>query len=101
MDYKLYFYYYFVYNFIDEIIIFSNFIKKYLEYLEKILVLFQKLCFYLFIDKKFLNYFSVQFLNYKINKLGLLMIEEYITIIKNLEFFTNLKNLEYYLDITG
>jgi uncharacterized membrane protein len=68
----------FCYVFIDDIVIFSNTYKEYIQYLYSIFSLFSKKNINLSLEKSFIGYPSIELLGFYIDALGIYSIEEKI-----------------------
>ena len=87
--------------YIDDIIIFSKIFEEYVEYLDTILKLFDRLGMMIKEVKTFLGYPSIILLGQRINGFGITISKERTAAIRNLIFLKILKNLETYLNFTG
>ena len=94
-------YKFFVRCYVDDIVIFSKIFKEYIEYLNTILGLFDRLNVTLKNIKTFLGYLSIILLKQRVDGFGILIFEKYIAVIRNLIFPQILKELEIYLGFTG
>ncbi|AEO63589.1 uncharacterized protein THITE_2038542, partial [Thermothielavioides terrestris NRRL 8126] len=83
-----------VYAFIDDIIIASKNIEKYLKYIETVLDILNKVHVYISIEKSFIAYLSVRLLSYIVNSEGVAKIDDKIVIFKKLKFPNTFKTLE-------
>ena len=88
----------YVRNYIDDIVIFSKFLKKHVQHLHVIFQLFSDLNISLSLKKIFLEYSIVQLFEEKMNAFDLTTVVEKIEAIFKLKFFVNLKELKTYLD---
>ena len=93
-------YYNFIRCYINDIIIFSKTIEKYVKYLKIIFNLFFKKFIKLKLKKLFIDYLLVILLDYWVDNFNLFIIKEKITTICNLDFFKNLTKLKYYIELT-
>jgi len=100
IDSILRFYKSFARYYIDDIIIFSKIFEEYIEYLDIILGLFDRLGITIKGVKIFLNYLSIILLGQRINKFDITIFKKRTTAIRNLTFPKILKDLEIYLDFT-
>ncbi|KAK3396931.1 hypothetical protein B0T20DRAFT_356848, partial [Sordaria brevicollis] len=64
-------YYYFVYVYINDIIIFNKSEKEYLTYLQIVFNIINEYYIYIGANKSFIKYLSIKFLKYIINKEGI------------------------------
>jgi len=83
--------------FIDDITIFSDFFKDYIEYLNFIFFLFQEKNIRFNTEKSFIGYSSVELLRFYIDMLKIYSTEDCIQDFYQLEFPATLKALETYL----
>ena len=100
IDESLRFHRNFVRAYVNDIIIFSKIFEKYLNHLH---IIFELLDFkdITFSSKKsFFNYFTVIFLNQKMNAFDLIATKNKIDVIFRLNFFYKLSNLKLYLKLT-
>ena len=87
--------------YINDIVVYSKILNKYLYYLRKILDVFSRFKIRLSPRKSFLGYLFVKLLKQKIDGLGLITAENKLKAISSLSFFYILKKLKIYLKITG
>ena len=87
--------------YVDDIIIFSISLDKYIKYLSLVFQALSDINIYLAPFKAFLGFPSIQLLGQYIDALGLTTIEDKLVAIRNLEFPKTLSALERYLGITG
>ena len=85
--------------YIDDVIVFSNFLKKHLNYLNTVFKLFQNWNITLKAMKIYFDYFSVFLLNQKIDSFELVMTKKKLKAISQLNFFKYLKNLKIYFEV--
>ena len=83
--------------YIDDIIIFNKILKKHIEHFHKIFELFDRLHISLSTIKFFLEYFTIQFLNLRVNAFELFTLKEKLKAIIDFKFFETFQNLEIYL----
>ncbi len=88
-------------TFIDDITIFSDSFKDYIEYLNSIFSLFQEKNIGFNIKKSFIGYLFIELLGFYIDALRMYFIEDRIQSFRQLEFLTMLKVLKTYLETTG
>ncbi len=87
--------------FIDDVTIFSDSFKDYIEHLNSVFSLFQEKNIGFNIKKSFIGYPSVELLGFYIDTLRMHSTEDRIQSFRQLEFPTTLKALETYLKATG
>ena len=92
--------YKYVKAYIDNIVIFFKSLLKYINYLNAVLSIFERLDIILKLIKFFFDYLSVQLLEQKIDALNLTIFINKLWAISELEFSKSLKDLEIYLDMT-
>ncbi|AEO65780.1 uncharacterized protein THITE_2036388, partial [Thermothielavioides terrestris NRRL 8126] len=83
--------------FIDDIIIFSNTIDKYIKHLETVFSLFKKKNIFIAFTKSYIVYPSIELLGFYVDRFGLTNTEYYVAAFRNLAFPNNLKALEQYI----
>ncbi|KAK3401644.1 hypothetical protein B0T20DRAFT_347220, partial [Sordaria brevicollis] len=83
--------------YIDNIIIFFNILKDYLQYFDKIFGLFAFYNLTLLLKKNYIIYLNVKLLGFYVNILKLFIIEEKLEAFWNLIFPKTLKSLEIYI----
>jgi hypothetical protein len=86
-------------TYIDDVIVFSETLKKHLEHLSQLFALFKTLNITLKAKKTYLEYFSISLLEQKVNNLNLIIAENKLKAIVKLISLKILKNLEKYLEI--
>ena len=86
--------------YIDDIVIFSKTLKKYIAYLDTVFKLLDSLNIVLASTKIFLRFSSTTLLSQKVDSLNMTAAAEKIQIISKLTFFIILQNLEHYLSLT-
>ena len=86
--------------YIDDIVIFSTSLNKYIRYLNLIFKALDSINIHLSPRKSFLDYLSIYLLSQKMNALELAIIEEKLAIISQLSFSRSLTQLKRYLSIT-
>ena len=91
----------FVYIYINNIIIFSNIIKKHLEHLYIVLNIFNKAKVYISIAKLFVAFLLVQLLKYNVNSNKILCINNNIKSFCKLKMPCTLKALKTYIKIAS
>ena len=84
--------------FMNDIVIFSHILKKYLLHLNQIFKLFRIRHVNLTLTKFFLNYSLIILLNQQINNLDLFTSTKKIVVITLLRLLKTLKNFEYFLN---
>jgi hypothetical protein len=89
----------FAYYYVDDIIIFSKIFEKYIEYLNTIFELFNRIGIIFKNLKIYFDYFSIIFLEQRIDELNITYAENRIAALKDFQFPQTLKNLEKYLEI--
>ncbi len=72
---------YFYYIFINNIVIFSNIFENHYQYLVKIFMFFREKNISINLDKSFISYLLIEFLNFYIDNLKLYILSFYIIII--------------------
>ena len=87
--------------YVDNIVVFSRTLEKYLCHLHKIFKLLNKYNISLSSKKSFLDYSTVVLLSQKVNAFELTTTVDKLKTIAKLNFFYTLKNLEIYLDLTS
>ena len=90
-------YSYYCKAFIDDIIIFSDNVEQYKQYLKTIFRLFLSKNIAILPAKLYIAYLDVELLGFRVNSLGLTTIKEHIVAFYNLAFLDSLKALEQYL----
>ncbi|AEO68648.1 uncharacterized protein THITE_2053533, partial [Thermothielavioides terrestris NRRL 8126] len=83
-----------IYIYIDNIIIASKNIEKYLKYIKTVLDILDKVYIYILIEKSFVAYLSMRLLSYIVNSEGVAKIDDRIAVFKKLKFPNTLKTLE-------
>lgn len=84
--------------FIDDIVIYSKSLKKYVKHLHIIFNLLNSFNVFLSSIKFFFDYFSISLLKHKINVFDFTIVVEKIETTATLKFSTTFKNLEIYLN---
>ena len=84
--------------YVNDVIVFFNFLKEHLRYLNEIFKLFQSKNVVLKTIKTYLEYFSISLLDQKIDSLDLTIVENKLVAIRELQFSRTLKYLKIYLD---
>ncbi len=92
---------FFVKAFIDDIIIYSRFMKKHLDHLNRIFIILINNEIFINLKKIFLSYSFVQLLDQKVNFLNLTTDEKKLKTIARLKFLRTLKQLKIYLELTN
>jgi hypothetical protein len=87
----------FVRCYVDDIVIFSKTFEEYIEYLDIIFELFNRIGITLKDSKIYFGYPSIILLGQRVNGLDMTCAEDRIAALKNLQFSQTLKNLEKYL----
>ncbi len=87
--------------FIDDITIFSDSFKNYIEYLNSVFSLFQKKYIGFNVEKSFIKYLFIELLGFYIDVLNIHSIENCIQNFCQLKFPITLKTLETYLGATS
>ena len=90
----------FVRAYVNDVVMFLNFLKKHLRHLIQIFKLFEKMNVIIKINKTFLRYSTIALLDQKINSLNMTIINEKLVAIQNLRFLISLKHLKMYFDKT-
>ena len=93
-------YRYFVKIYVDDIVVFFNFLKKHLRHLNLIFVLFKKYNIVIKLFKTYLNYSIVSLLEQRVDNFDLITIEKKIETIRDFKFSRTLKNLKTYFEKT-
>jgi hypothetical protein len=83
--------------YVDDIVIFFKIYEEYIEYLNTIFELFNRIEITFKNFKIYFDYFSIIFLGQRVNELDMTCAENRIAAFKNLQFPQILKNLEKYL----
>ena len=91
-------YRHFVKNYVDDIVIFFNTLKKYLKHLTFIFALFKEYNIVIKTFKIYFDYFIIVLLNQRVNNFDLFIVENKLKIIFDLKFFHIFKHLKIYLD---
>ena len=94
-------YYYFVYTYIDDILVFSDNIEEYLKYLRIVLNILNKARVYISPSKSFAAFLLIQLLGFNIDRIIVIRITNYIKAFRKLSFLNTLGSLEIYLSIVG
>jgi hypothetical protein len=89
----------FVRCYIDDIVIFSKIFEKYIEYLDAIFELFNRIGITFKNSKIYLGYPSIILLKQRMNGLNIIYAENRIAALKNFQVPQTLKNLKKYLKI--
>ena len=90
-------YSYYYKAFINNIVIFSNNIEQYKQYLKTIFQLFLSKNIAILPVKSYIVYLDIELLGFRINSLGLTTTKERVIAFRNLAFLDSLKVLEQYL----
>jgi hypothetical protein len=85
--------------YVDDIVIFYKIFEKYIEYLDIIFELFNRIGIIFKNFKIYFDYLLIILLKQRIDGLNITCAENRIAIFKNLQFSQTLKNLEKYLEI--
>lgn len=93
--------YLYIKAYIDNVIIFSNLLKEYLNYFNVIFFLFYKWEITLKASKTYFEYFNISLLEQKIDSFELSMSSDKLKVIIDLTFSKTLKELKTYLKITN
>ncbi|AEO67089.1 uncharacterized protein THITE_2048464, partial [Thermothielavioides terrestris NRRL 8126] len=88
-----------IYAYINNIIIVSKNIEKYLKYIKTVLDILDKVYVYISIEKSFIAYPSMRLLSYIVNSERVAKMDDRIAIFKKLKFPNILKTLKQYLSI--
>ena len=91
----------FVRIYIDDVIIFFKISKKHFVYFEEIFRIFRKFNILIKSFKIFFVYFSIQFLDQRVNSLKLITNENKLRAINKLKFSITFRKLEHYLELTN
>jgi hypothetical protein len=89
----------FVRCYVDDIIIFFKIFEEYIEYLNTIFELFNRIGITLKDLKIYLDYSSIILLEQRVNELNMTCAEDRIAVLKDFQFPQILKDLEKYLEI--
>ena len=89
----------FVRIYINDVIIFFKIKKNHFVHLKKVFQIFRKCNISIKSIKIFFAYFSIQFLNQKMNSLKLIMNENKFRVISKLKFSITFRKLKHYLDL--
>jgi hypothetical protein len=89
----------FAHYYVNDIIIFSKTFEKYIEYLNTIFELFNRIKITLKNSKIYFDYPSIIFLKQRMNELDITCAENRIAALKDFQFPQTLKDLEKYLGI--
>jgi hypothetical protein len=81
-------YHQFARAYIDDIIVFSRILQKYIQHLHILFKLFNEIYIYLNSDKIFLGFLFITLLEQKIDNLSIFIIKEKIKIVSLLKFHT-------------
>ncbi len=87
-------------TFINNITIFSDSFKDYIEYLNSVFFLFQEKNIRFNTEKSFIGYLFIELLKFHIDTLRIYSTEDYIQGFYQLEFLATLKTLKTYLKAT-
>ena len=93
-------YRHFAKTYVDDIIVFFNFLEKHLKHLNLIFVLFKKYNIVIKLFKTYLNYSILFLLEQRVDNLDLITIEKKIETIRDFKFSRTLKNLKTYFEKT-
>ena len=85
--------------YVNDIVIYSTTLSKHLHHLQYVFNEFIFKEIYLFSEKFFLNYSSIQLLKQQVNALKLVTVKDKLVVITNLEFLCTLTQLKKYLDL--
>jgi hypothetical protein len=91
----------FICCYVDDIVIFFKIFEEYIEYLNTIFELFNRIKIIFKNLKIYFGYSSIIFLGQRIDELDIMYIENRIAVFKNFQFPQILKNLEKYLEMIG
>ena len=91
---------FFVYCYINNIIIFSKTLKNYFKHLNIVFNLFDELKIIFKEVKTHLNYSSIILLNQQVDDFDMISSKKWIAALQDLSFLETLKNLKIYLDLT-
>ena len=91
-------YWHFVKTYVNDIIVFSNSLKKHLRHLNQIFVFFKRMNIALKVNKIFFDYFIISLLNQRIDSLKMIIATDKLKVILNLIFSQTFKQLKIYLD---
>jgi hypothetical protein len=89
----------FIRCYVDDIIIFFKIFKKYIEYLDTIFELFNRIGITFKNSKIYFDYLLIILLKQRINNLNTTCAEDRIAIFKDFQFPQILKNLKKYLEM--
>jgi hypothetical protein len=89
----------FIRYYVDNIIIFSKIFKKYIEYLNIIFELFNRIGIIFKNSKIYFGYLLIILLKQRMNGLDIIYTENRIAILKDFQFPQTLKNLKKYLEM--
>jgi hypothetical protein len=89
----------FTHYYVDDIVIFFKTFEKYIEYLDTIFELFNRIRITFKNSKIYLDYPLIILLKQRINGLNIIYVKNYIAALKNLQFPQILKNLKKYLEM--
>jgi hypothetical protein len=92
-------YYQFIRCYVDDIVIFFKIFEEYIEYLNTIFELFNRIEIIFKNLKIYFDYPSIIFLKQRMNELNIIYAENHIAALKNFQFPQTLKTLEKYLEI--
>ena len=84
--------------YVNDVVIFFNFLKKHFRHFIQIFKLFEKMNIIIKINKTFLKYSTIALLDLKINNLNIIIINEKLVAIQSLRFLILLKYLKTYFD---
>ena len=99
MNKILCFFHTFVQEYVNNIVIFSKMLNKYVHHLHQVFSLFQNLSISLEFKKFYLDYFTVTLLEQWVDVLSLFTSKKKIKALTNLQFSIILKTLKIYLDL--
>ena len=99
IDYILWKHHNYVWTYVDNIIIFFKFLQKHVIHLTEIFNILNANNIIIKFEKAFLNYFTMQLLNQKVNFFKLVIAKDKLRIIFKLRFLRNLQQLKMYLNL--
>ena len=91
-------YKHFAKTYVNDIVVFFNFLKKHFRHLNLIFVLFKKYNIVIKIFKIYLDYFSISLLKQRVDNFDFTTTKKKIETIRELKFFRTFKHLETYLN---
>ena len=101
MDRLFRLYKHFIRAYIDDISIFSNNKKEYIEHVTTVLDILDKVRVYILAKKSFASYLAVRLLGYVVDGEGITKTDDRIDAFKKLKFPNTLESLERYIGIVG